>query len=114
MLKSPKANVFKGGIKNNNNKLVINDEVFCKDLSIFEKYDVDNILLIDNKCMNYHQQPLNGFPVLNYDHGFILKNECRLGPDSKVQIDLTLYRLELFLNQLDRELPIQQQNRFSL
>ena len=66
-------------------------------------------MLIDNKCVNYYNQPLNGFPVYNYDHRYILRRECGLNLKSiepsalEFSADLTLYRLSLFIKRLRPE-----------
>lgn len=77
-LNDPTANIFKK-VCTKLDERRISDEYSCKDLTVFTKYKVENILLIDNKCVNYYAQPLNGFPVFNYDHKYILRRECGLG-----------------------------------
>jgi hypothetical protein len=89
---------------------MIGDELRCKDLATFKDYPIENILLIDNKCMNFYTQPRNGFPVSNYDINFIMKRECGINAQTRTptfSADLTLYRLNLFMRKLSPDIPLQ-------
>lgn len=82
---------------------------FVKDLSVVEGYNLGNIILIDNKCLNFSANVLNGIPVRPFN---IFSMEQREFDKRPFKYDLQLKRLEQYLHTFDPSESLVSQNVF--
>jgi hypothetical protein len=70
-----------------------------KDLSSFEGYAPDNVLLVDNLALNFSMHTRQGIPITAYSLDTIKRRECTA--TGKFSCDIGLLRLHHYLRMLD-------------
>ena len=82
-----------------------------KDLSVFNDYQNENILLVDNLASNFLVNTRQGIPIQSYSLEYIVQRECS---NKNIRCDIALLRLYIYLSLLDAKLPLQKQNVFGV